>query len=155
MRRRSRNESNRHGVIEKVPSRWRLTLLGGDFLVQKKGFFQFLAIFLLFFCTFRLAWTAGSARVARVARFFKKEPRHFHFYKVLLNTLKKHTSAPQLSDKQTSRILQKTQSTPIPPPAIPKRSHVSKTNESPRMGGYPIQRKPSKQQRIEKYKKRY
>ena len=112
VRRRSRNESHRHGVIEKVPSWWRLTLLGGDFLVQKKGIFSFFGNFLGFFLYIPLS---TDRQVGTSGVFFKLEARLFHFYKVLLDTLEKHTSAPpQLRDKQNSRKLHQFKSSPIP-----------------------------------------
>ena len=91
----SRNENIRHGVDKKRPSRWRFTLLGGVFLVQKWVFFRFLAFFLHFFCTFRLARTARSARRAR--RAFFKFDHVFAIFAKYFWTPSKNTPLPPVS----------------------------------------------------------
>jgi hypothetical protein len=63
-----------------------------------------------------------------------------------LNTLKKHTSAPHLSDKQTSRILKKFNRPPFPSCDSKNESHFQ-NKKIPPDGGYSIKRKASKKQR--------
>ena len=118
----------------------------GWFFCPKNVFFSIFGVFFGLFCVFPL-WPAS--RASRVARaLFLNSTTSFPFLQSTFETPQKTHICPPSQWQTDQQDIIKNPIDLHSHPAIPKRSHVSNTKKSPRMGGHDIKRKASKQQRF-------
>ena len=147
-------KSKRGGLLEREHSTWGVEksavqvafdTFSGWFFGPKNAFFPIFGDFFVFFLYIPLS---TDRRVRARRAFLKNSTTSFPFLQSTFEHPQKTHICPPSQWQTDQQDITKNKIDPHSHPAIPKRSHVSKTKKSPRMGGYSIKRKASKKQRF-------